>query len=79
MDIYRFANHFEGPWSYILGLTITGMAIRIAYNLGLNHDCTNWVDQGKMTEEEAEIRKITWWGCFLLDKFVLHFCTFPLA
>lgn len=45
------------------------MDIRIAYNLGLNHDCTDWVRQGKITEDEAEIRKITWWGCFLLDKY----------
>ncbi|KAK4962429.1 hypothetical protein LTR10_000055 [Elasticomyces elasticus] len=51
-----------------LGWTYVGMAVRIAYNLGLNHDCTDWVKQGKITEDEAEIRKITWWGCFLLDK-----------
>ncbi|KAL5334411.1 fungal-specific transcription factor domain-containing protein [Aspergillus crustosus] len=55
-----------------LGWIYVGMAVRIAYNLGLNHDCTEWVRQGKITEDEAEIRKITWWGCFLLDKlFVL--------
>ncbi|GKZ97564.1 hypothetical protein AnigIFM59636_000951 [Aspergillus niger] len=51
-----------------LGWTYVGMAIRIAYNLGLNHDCAAWVEQGKITEDEAEVRKITWWGCFLLDK-----------
>lgn len=50
----------------------TGMAIRIAYNLGLNHDCTAWVQQGKITEDEAEVRKITWWGCFLLDKYTAN-------
>ncbi|KAI2876615.1 transcriptional regulator family: Fungal Specific TF [Aspergillus niger] len=54
-----------------LGWTYVGMAIRIAYNLGLNHDCAAWVEQGKITEDEAEVRKITWWGCFLLDKLLV--------
>lgn len=44
--------------------------MRIAYNLGLNLDCQKWVHQKKITEEEAEIRRITWWGCYLLDKCV---------
>lgn len=44
------------------------MAIRLAYNLGLNHDCKEWVKQKKISQDEAEIRIITWWGCFLLDK-----------
>ncbi len=52
----------------------SGMAVRIAYNLGLNLDCQKWVDQGKISEEQAEIRRITWWGCYLLDKYVKDPC-----
>ncbi|KIX92443.1 uncharacterized protein Z520_11918, partial [Fonsecaea multimorphosa CBS 102226] len=51
-----------------LGWIYIGMAVRVAYNLGLNLDCQNWVQQNKITEEQSEIRKITWWGCYLLDK-----------
>lgn len=52
----------------------SGMAVRIAYNLGLNLDCQKWVDEGKISEEQAEIRRITWWGCYLLDKYVKDPC-----
>lgn len=53
----------------LTSLSTQGMAVRIAYNLGLNLDCQTWVNQQKISEEEAEIRRITWWGCYLLDKF----------
>ncbi|RVX70437.1 hypothetical protein B0A52_05936 [Exophiala mesophila] len=43
-----------------LGWIYIGMAVRIAYNLGLNLDCQTWVNQQKISEEEAEIRRITW-------------------
>ncbi|KIW81447.1 hypothetical protein Z517_04472 [Fonsecaea pedrosoi CBS 271.37] len=51
-----------------LGWIYIGMAVRIAYNLGLNLDCQKWVHRSKITEEQSEIRRITWWGCYLLDK-----------
>ncbi|KAK5057649.1 hypothetical protein LTR84_011650 [Exophiala bonariae] len=47
-----------------LGWIYIGISVRIAYNLGLNMDCQTWVNQQKISEEEAEIRRITWWGCF---------------
>ncbi|KEF58840.1 uncharacterized protein A1O9_03683 [Exophiala aquamarina CBS 119918] len=52
-----------------LGWIYIGIAVRIAYNLGLNIDCQTWVNQQKISEEGAEKRRITWWGCYLLDKF----------
>ncbi|OKL62053.1 hypothetical protein UA08_02149 [Talaromyces atroroseus] len=51
-----------------IGWTYIGIAVRIAYNLGLNLDCTPWLNKNLISEEEAEIRKIAWWGCYLLDK-----------
>ncbi|KAF4996337.1 hypothetical protein FDECE_12481 [Fusarium decemcellulare] len=51
-----------------LGWLYCGNAARMALNLGLNIDCSQWVVSGLITAEEAEVRKVTWWGCFVLDK-----------
>ncbi|OJJ42372.1 hypothetical protein ASPZODRAFT_105265 [Penicilliopsis zonata CBS 506.65] len=51
-----------------IGWTYIGIAVRIAYNLGLHLDCTPWRNQNQISEEQAEIRRIAWWGCYLLDK-----------
>lgn len=45
-----------------------GMAVRMALSLGLHLDCSQCVDEGIMTAEEAEVRSVTWWGCYVLDK-----------
>ncbi|KAL4780339.1 fungal-specific transcription factor domain-containing protein [Aspergillus varians] len=56
-----------------LGWLYIGMGTRMAYNLGLNLDCSEWVTSGMITEQEAQVRRITWWGCYKLDKSVLPF------
>ncbi|CAH0019795.1 unnamed protein product [Clonostachys rhizophaga] len=48
-------------------------ATRMALNLGLNIDCSPWVAAGVISEDDAEVRKITWWGCVYLNKLVLFF------
>ena len=45
------------------------MATRMAYNLGLNLDCSPWVQRGQISKLEEEVRKVAWWGCYLVDKF----------
>ncbi|RDW65071.1 hypothetical protein BP6252_10722 [Coleophoma cylindrospora] len=50
------------------GWTYTGVAIRIAYNLGLHLNCDMWIKSHQLSEEEAEIRRIAWWACYLIDK-----------
>ncbi|CAI6059993.1 unnamed protein product [Clonostachys chloroleuca] len=40
----------------------------MAHNLGLHMDCSTWVATGLISEDEAEVRKVTWWGCFVVDK-----------
>ncbi|KAJ3542979.1 hypothetical protein NM208_g3813 [Fusarium decemcellulare] len=52
-----------------LGWLYCGNAARMALNLGLNIDCSQWVVSGLISAEEAEVRKVTWWGCFVLDKY----------
>ncbi|KAI9162840.1 FAD-containing monooxygenase EthA [Paramyrothecium foliicola] len=51
-----------------LGWLYVGMAVRMAFNLGLNLDMSSWVKSGSISEFEAEVRSVTWWGCFRLDK-----------
>ncbi|KAH0275263.1 hypothetical protein KCU91_g4687, partial [Aureobasidium melanogenum] len=52
-----------------LGWLYCGNAIRMAHNLGLHIDCSAWVAAGLISEEEAEVRKVTWWGCFVVDNY----------
>ncbi|KAL1864712.1 hypothetical protein Daus18300_007514 [Diaporthe australafricana] len=51
-----------------LGWLYCGNATRMAFNLGLNLDCSKWVATGLISAEEAEVRKVAWWGCYVVDK-----------
>jgi hypothetical protein len=45
-----------------------GNATRMAHNLGLHLDSSKWTTTASVSEEEAEARKVTWWGCYVVDK-----------
>ena len=51
------------------GWTYSGMSFRMALDLGLN---LNVASHGKQnfSEEEVDARRITFWGCYLFDKYV---------
>ncbi|KAL1967889.1 hypothetical protein VTN77DRAFT_2306 [Rasamsonia byssochlamydoides] len=49
------------------GWVYSGMSFRMAYDLGLNVDVT-MIGANKLTEEEIDARRVTFWGCFLFDK-----------
>jgi hypothetical protein len=51
------------------GWVYSGMSFRMAYDLGLNVDDST-LGNNKFTEEEVDARRVTFWGCFLFDKFV---------
>ncbi|KAF6813793.1 fungal specific transcription factor [Colletotrichum plurivorum] len=51
-----------------LGWLYSGNATRMAHNLGLNLDCSEWTASGLLSETEVETRKVTWWGCYVVDK-----------
>ncbi|KAJ5193424.1 hypothetical protein N7449_009566 [Penicillium cf. viridicatum] len=51
-----------------VGWTYMGMATRMAYNLGFHIDPSKWVKSGHLTEEDASIRSIAWWGCYMVEK-----------
>ncbi|CAG8620568.1 5751_t:CDS:2 [Paraglomus brasilianum] len=44
----------------------TGMAIRMAQDMGLHRDSSKW----NLDARQAEIRKRLWWACFMSDRIV---------
>ncbi|KAJ5113839.1 fungal-specific transcription factor domain-containing protein [Penicillium angulare] len=50
------------------GWTYIGIAVRMAYNLGLHVDPQSCVASGTLSPEEAELRSIAWWGCYMIEK-----------
>lgn len=52
------------------GWVYSGMSFRMACDLGLNLDSGVLVSRGdsNIGEEEEDARRITFWGCFLVDK-----------
>ncbi|GKZ53002.1 hypothetical protein AnigIFM49718_003656 [Aspergillus niger] len=63
VSLYEMAKDNEpAGWIYL------GIAIRMAYNLGLHIDPHLWVSSGFMASEDAELRSIAWWGCYMIEK-----------
>lgn len=51
------------------GWVYSGMSFRMAYDLGLNVD-VGGTGSNNLSEEDIDARRITFWGCFLFDKYV---------
>ncbi|ORY07864.1 hypothetical protein K493DRAFT_295310 [Basidiobolus meristosporus CBS 931.73] len=58
---YHISQGGVKSWMY------SGMAIRMAEDLGLHRDPDIW--NIKLTTAEKETRKRTWWVCYLIDRF----------
>lgn len=58
-------GQMEHGWLY------TGMAFRMAQDLGLHRDATLWQMNGRsmFTPQELQARKQIWWGCIRADKY----------
>ena len=50
------------------GWVYSGMSFRMASDLGLNVDAPAINDSSKLSDEDIDARRITFWGCFLFDK-----------
>ncbi|THX81558.1 hypothetical protein D6D04_04002 [Aureobasidium pullulans] len=46
----------------------SGMAVRLAFDLGLHISTQKYVDEGSMSHEESNARNIAVWGCFMNDR-----------
>ncbi|GLB21956.1 hypothetical protein AtubIFM61612_002508 [Aspergillus tubingensis] len=63
LSLFEMAKDNEpSGWIYL------GIAIRMAYNLGLHINPHLWVLSGSMTPDEVELRSIAWWGCYMIEK-----------
>lgn len=49
------------------GWVYSGMSFRMALDIGLNFEIPTQ-EKEKMSDEELDLRRITFWGCFLFDK-----------
>ena len=47
---------------------IVGMSFRMALDLGIHLDSQRLVELGYLSEEEYNMRAITFWGCFIFDR-----------
>lgn len=47
---------------------LTGMALRLAFDLGLHVDMTPHVSEGLLNHAEAGLRREVFWGTYLIDK-----------
>jgi hypothetical protein len=52
------------------GWVYSGMSFRMACDLGLNLDSGGMQARKAIDETEEDARRITFWGCFLFDKYV---------
>lgn len=49
------------------GWVYSGLSFRMALDLGLNIDAKN-TGKNVLSDEELDARRITYWGCYLIDK-----------
>ncbi|KAJ7897143.1 fungal-specific transcription factor domain-containing protein [Mycena olivaceomarginata] len=67
----------EQGWIYI------GMAIRMAVDLGLNCNLSDWKsrhnDRTLFSPEETQTRRQIWWGCCLADRYGSMYMGRPIA
>lgn len=47
---------------------LLGMAMRLAFDLGLHLDMTSYVRDGTINEAEADLRSVVFWGAYTLDQ-----------
>lgn len=53
------------------GWVYSGLSFRMAFDLGLNVVAPNLGAHG-LSDEEVDARRITFWGCYIIDKYVSH-------
>lgn len=46
-----------------------GMAMRLSFDLGLHIDVAPYVAEGTITADEAELRRIVFWGTYSTDQY----------
>ncbi|KAI9492146.1 fungal-specific transcription factor domain-containing protein [Zychaea mexicana] len=60
------ATHQHGTMKYVRGWLYSGMAFRMAQDLGLHRNCDHW----NIPPDERERRKRVFWCCFVVDRLI---------
>ncbi|KAI7855623.1 fungal-specific transcription factor domain-containing protein [Circinella umbellata] len=60
------ATHQHGTMKYVRGWLYSGMAFRMALDLGLHRNCDHW----NIPPDERERRKRVFWCCFVVDRLI---------
>ena len=46
----------------------SGMSMRLAFDLGLHIDMTQYVSKGDISPHEADVRRAAFWGSYVADQ-----------
>ncbi|GIC94512.1 MFS transporter/fungal specific transcription factor domain-containing protein [Aspergillus udagawae] len=59
------------------GWLYSGMAMRLAFDLGLHLDMAPYVERGTIRSEDAEVRCVTFWGVYMSEQFWSYYLGRP--
>ncbi|PYH41015.1 transcription factor domain-containing protein [Aspergillus saccharolyticus JOP 1030-1] len=62
-------TYVDSDGEEITDLTLSGMSMRLAFDLGLHLDMTPYVEKGEISVFEADVRKVAFWGSYTADHF----------
>ncbi|KAF7562266.1 hypothetical protein G7046_g1860 [Stylonectria norvegica] len=68
---YGASGHQSPGWTY------SGIALRMAVDLGLHISCDAAVVHKQLSPQVARLRKIVFWGCYVQDKLWSAYCGRP--
>lgn len=49
------------------------MAVRLSFDLALHVEMTPYVSAGKLSQKEADLRRLVFWGVYTTDQYVQSF------
>ena len=70
---YIFKDQEVLAWDYC------GMAVRIAFALGLNMINETWINNGDIDNEEENLHRTVWWACYVLEKIICNIVGRPVT
>ncbi|KAK2752999.1 fungal specific transcription factor domain-containing protein [Colletotrichum kahawae] len=70
-------SRFEAAGQFSLGWMYSGMAFRVASDLGLHLDCSKAVRSEKMSSDVARLRQRVFWACHQDDSLLSAYCGRP--
>lgn len=60
-------------------MNLVGMAVRLSADLGLHLDVIEEYRNGMLSQRDFDVRRTTFWGVFIHDKYVIPLALHPDA